>query len=1296
MGKLLGRQIIQSRIWYTDEVTTPPALDYDYAYPITVYEAVKRTMDDESTNLFDEITAIYRLIGEKQPIVEAGVAGRLMTWSGVRGQIGSTEVVKSIATEKINQSNGKIPTERAVGDALATKVPASSFNEHVKNHDIHTSEAEKARWDNMAPMSALEAHTANREIHVTSADKANWNSKADGEELSGHLYDTNNPHNVTAHQAGTYTRQEIDQMFADLRETFFHYLNIYWDSRKNTATLVEYDEVNWNPNFILDYGASLPDVADPTATYFALMPASDYSKEESKDCLIYVKIPGLAWQEVGLRSMEPGDLVIQYPETRMYVWVQGRFMPLFSNCEGACEGGSTGGGTISGSEQLWKPVMNEETGELGWTLATPDDIPGTMVIRGYTPIKGVDYFDGKDGQGVPIGGRKFELLAKASDENNDTEWKDLYQVFTDFMLAGGVMPNGIVVWDFIKDKPASYETFGINTDGFVVQKTISEKFDQVDEQIANIKDLINDLGDFNVIKTNLDEHLQDYSNPHRVSPAQIGAVSTATFIAHSQNFDNPHGVTAAQLGLGNVNNTADLDKPISNQVQDALDDLLNKIKAISNPGTTDDPEFIKYVSDISWDAEKTAFVFTFNDGNTLSVVIPKIGDVQQIFTQIYYNHETKEIIIVNPDTGEEDPIPIEEIIPIIAGSNSEHIDVTIDDEGAIHATLKADSITGEQLVANIHLRGNPTATTQDVEDNSTRLATTEWVRGQVIDNLISYETDRALSANMGRILNNQKANIMDILALIEDLEGIDIIDNLDSTSTVAALSANMGRYLDLTKAPRVHTSPSGSTFGRATIDVFGHARAASYVPLMDGTPSAGIDDGVFSLGTHRHPTDETRAPIHWPDTVHEQYEFTGEPKTPTPPDDSNGHQIANTEWVRRNAVGVAMGWCTTAGNDSMKIATLRSDFMPDPVFMRQTGSTVVIHFDHTDEASSMTMLDVHGSGPAPVLYNDRPITKNMIAGNSDHIFSFNGSAWKLLNPAALFDLPSDDNSNHPVTSEWVNNNMNGVVACTCGTGGRYSNKVAVPITAGKTAPPFVLKVGAAVSVTFNEKDESSTGYPTKLNVDGTGARIILFAGSPLLDGLIGANYTHFFVFDGTYWRLINPADSNSVWDDGGITMGPGGKPEPPTPGGETDPGDTDPSDPGGDGPGSGGEGSTGPTTPTPDNTVVNLMSGYFGYTLEGDGTVDSSGYVDRVWFMICFTPQEYDVEATFSNEEGAFGAKMGNGNTIILSNPQVINISRQSCVVQFNMGSKYPSNSPCHLIYRTKAAWINFKKAGDE
>ena len=72
-------------------------------------------------------------------------------------------------------------------------------------------------------------------------------------------------------------------------------------------------------------------------------------------------------------------------------------------------------------------------------------------------------------------------------------------------------------------------------------------------------------------------HTGNRSNPHAVTAAQVGAdpVGSAAAVqtsltAHTGSQSNPHSVTAAQVGLGNVDNTSDLNKPISTATQTAL------------------------------------------------------------------------------------------------------------------------------------------------------------------------------------------------------------------------------------------------------------------------------------------------------------------------------------------------------------------------------------------------------------------------------------------------------------------------------------------------------------------------------------------------------------------------------------------------------------------------------------------------------------------------------------------------------------------------------------------------------
>ena len=107
----------------------------------------------------------------------------------------------------------------------------------------------------------------------------------------------------------------------------------------------------------------------------------------------------------------------------------------------------------------------------------------------------------------------------------------------------------------------------------------------------------------NVIEA-IDNHIKDFNNPHKVTAEQIGLgnvdntadidkpISTAVQEAldtvntkvteHTENKENPHGVTAEQIGLGNVDNTADYDKPVSKATQDEIDRIDGRIDTIDN------------------------------------------------------------------------------------------------------------------------------------------------------------------------------------------------------------------------------------------------------------------------------------------------------------------------------------------------------------------------------------------------------------------------------------------------------------------------------------------------------------------------------------------------------------------------------------------------------------------------------------------------------------------------------------------------------------------------------------------
>ena len=113
-----------------------------------------------------------------------------------------------------------------------------------------------------------------------------------------------------------------------------------------------------------------------------------------------------------------------------------------------------------------------------------------------------------------------------------------------------------------------------------------------------------EVSDSDNVTEAIDNHIKDFNNPHKVTAEQIGLgnvdntadidkpISTAVQEAldtvntkvteHTENKENPHGVTAEQIGLGNVNNTADYDKPVSKATQDEIDRIDGRIDTIDN------------------------------------------------------------------------------------------------------------------------------------------------------------------------------------------------------------------------------------------------------------------------------------------------------------------------------------------------------------------------------------------------------------------------------------------------------------------------------------------------------------------------------------------------------------------------------------------------------------------------------------------------------------------------------------------------------------------------------------------
>ena len=670
MGKIKDKRIIQTRAYHDPNNAPVPDWDYDYIYPKSVYDAIKKTFDEDSVTLSEEINSIYRLISEKQPIVSGGAPGSLMTWTNREGEIASTQIVKSIAKEAVNRSHTKIPSERAVGQLFDTKVDTLEYNKHVTNNNIHITEEERERWNNAASNALLGDHANNKEIHTTKEEKDKWNNKVDLTVFNEFLLNRNNPHAVTAHQVGTYSRNEIDDMIRKIRDSFFNYKNIAYNDRTNTAELTDYNERNWNPNYVLQFGQELPTVTDESLTYFALKPATDYSTNETQVANIYIKKPGVVWTNIGTANMEPGDMVIRFKDTTMYVWMQGRFVNLFNSSGGS--GGS--------SDLMWRPVVSSD-GVLTWSRSTETLAPDPVTIKGpagKTPVKGVDYFDGANGQGVPTGGSANEILVKSSDADFDSKWKSVGDAFEEYIRAKGGIPKGLVRYEDIEGTPKAYTELGNNTDGFVVQNTVTVEIEKLKQL------LLEKIGDVN------NAHITNYNNPHRVTAEQIGAVTNETYLEHITNHNNPHNVTKEQVGLGNVDNTADKDKPISLLTQAELDKLNQKLKVIDeNTG------LMNFITKLEYNQISGRLNAIYNDGTRKGVNIITNGLVDEI----EFNEEDA-TLIVKELSGIIKKVSLAAIHNKYTGSDGKHVNVVLENN-VISATINPKSITSDELADKV-------------------------------------------------------------------------------------------------------------------------------------------------------------------------------------------------------------------------------------------------------------------------------------------------------------------------------------------------------------------------------------------------------------------------------------------------------------------------------------------------------------------------------------------------------------------------------------------------------------------
>lgn len=132
--------------------------------------------------------------------------------------------------------------------------------------------------------------------------------------------------------------------------------------------------------------------------------------------------------------------------------------------------------------------------------------------------------------------------------------------------------------------------------------------------------------------------------------------------------------------------------------------------------------------------------------------------------------------------------------------------------------------------------GTPKATTPATSDNSTRIATTEYVKQNIPTVPSAYSSNPAMdgTASAGSSSSYAKG---------------DHVHPHDTSKIDMPSGGSTGQFLQKTASGTQWATPSGGGSGPSPYDL---------LPQMDGAASAGSSTG-FSRGDHRHPSDTSKA-----------------------------------------------------------------------------------------------------------------------------------------------------------------------------------------------------------------------------------------------------------------------------------------------------------------------------------------------------------------------------------------------------------------------------------------------------
>lgn len=455
-----------------------------------------------------------------------------------------------------------------------------------------------------------------------------------------------------------------------------------------------------------------------------------------------------------------------------------------------------------------------------------------------------------------------------------------------------------VTWGSVIGRPTIYQELGNHDDGIVTQKAITDAINNLDNKVLTVTDGYSSIIDN--VQDKLDIHTSNFNNPHHVTVAQIHAVSEDTFNFHLA-ATNPHNVTKEDVGLGNADNTSDLDKPISNAMQAAIDTINQLIQE-----TNDNMNALDYIAAIDYDQPSGILTITKHDGTIIEFSI----SINNLVEKIIYNPETHKFEVTKLG-GNTLILDTSELFIRYFGSVDQHATVSIDNECKIHVAINPKSITSEEIQDNSltsSVYGDQSIITEKIADSS--ISTEKYIdqsitKEKIADDAITNSKIASRAVN-GHSLFNGAENT--ILATIDS----------DSDSVWTKVKSEMIDVAAITS----------DTIAK---------NAITTIKLADGSvTNSKIGDGEISyekFSPNSVHSDTIIEDAITKDHIQSDIALRGTPSNTVSPDpDSNDQHLADTGWVRRTINGAVLTGDNLA-HQSVDTSKIKSSTVPNRVLV---------------------------------------------------------------------------------------------------------------------------------------------------------------------------------------------------------------------------------------------------------------------------------------------------------------------------------------------------------------------------